>query len=225
MEYVDKLLRETEYLNYIEKLERLEAERIFCRHGLGHLLDTARIAWIWVLEEQAFRCGFKKEQAARYVAGGETEGPGEHKAFSCGEVALPEKETVYLAALLHDLGRIQEYEEGIPHQQAGAKLARQLLCRIGYPKEKLELVVEAIEGHRDGGMRLWAAGADRESRAAGADEESRAVDEPGKNAARRAESLRQLLFWADKKSRNCFYCGARPECKWEPEKRNEGIRY
>ena len=200
---MEKLLRETEYLNYIEKLERLEADRVFCRHGLSHLLDTARIAWIRVLEAQASRCGLS----------GEPEGTQERPVSSCGEEALPEKEIVYLTALLHDLGRIQEYEEGVPHQRAGASLARQLLCRIGYPQKKTELIAAAIEGHR-GGMKRRAPEADRENRG---------VEAPGQNDA--PEPLRQLLYWADKRSRNCFCCGARAECKWEPEKRNRGIEF
>ena len=52
MEYVRKLLQETDYLLQMKKLEQLEAERLFCRHGLSHVLDVARIAWIMVLEKQ-----------------------------------------------------------------------------------------------------------------------------------------------------------------------------
>lgn len=33
--------------------ERLEKDRVFCRHGLGHLLDVARIAYIEDLESGA----------------------------------------------------------------------------------------------------------------------------------------------------------------------------
>lgn len=50
MEYVKKLLEETDYLRQIKDLEELERERRFCRHGLDHCLDVARIAWIQVLE-------------------------------------------------------------------------------------------------------------------------------------------------------------------------------
>ena len=199
MEYVDKLLRETEYLNYVEKLERLEADRVFCRHGLGHLLDTARIAWIRVLEAQTSRRG--PDRAVGMAPG-------------FGEELLPEKEIIYLAALLHDLGRIQEYEEGVPHQRAGAALARQLLQQIGYPQEKTELIAAAIESHRGG------AKSDREVEA---DRKSRQAETPGQNAALWAEPLGQLLSWADKRSRNCFACKAQKACKWEAEKQNRGI--
>lgn len=52
MEYVNKLLTETDYLKQISHLEELEAERRFCRHGLSHCLDVARIAWIQILENR-----------------------------------------------------------------------------------------------------------------------------------------------------------------------------
>lgn len=115
MEYVRKLLQETDYLLQLKKLEQLEAERVFCRHGLSHVLDVARIAWIQVLEKQ-----------------------------------MPvEKETVYLTALLHDMGRLREYQEGIPHHEAGTAMARDYLEQIGYPEEKQDMVLTAIGEHRN----------------------------------------------------------------------------
>lgn len=115
MEYVRKLLQETDYLHQLEKLEELEKERRFCRHGLEHVLDVARIAWIQVLEKQL--------------------------SF--------EKEKVYLTSLLHDIGRNLEYQEGIPHHEAGRKMAEAYLSQIGYPKEKCIDVIEAIGEHRN----------------------------------------------------------------------------
>lgn len=175
MEYVDKLLQETGFLQLLEKLEQLEQKRQFCRHDLGHLLDTARIAWIRALEQ-------RQENI--------------------------EKEMLYLAALLHDLGRIQEYEAGIPHQEAGAALAAELLEQIGYPGEKAELVRRAVAGHRRGSAAADAA--ERQNR---------------RSALDGADRLRELLTWADKKSRSCFYCKAQEVCRWEQEKRNDTIEY
>lgn len=115
MEYVRKLLQETDYLLQMKKLEQLEAERLFCRHGLSHVLDVARIAWIKVLEKQ-----------------------------------MPvEKETIYLTALLHDMGRLREYQEMVPHHEAGAAMALDYLEQIGYPEEKLDMVLTAIGEHRN----------------------------------------------------------------------------
>ena len=47
-------MRITDNPTFIEKLDRieeLERDRIYCGHGLGHLLDVARIAYIYNLEE------------------------------------------------------------------------------------------------------------------------------------------------------------------------------
>lgn len=114
MEYVRRLMQETDYLKQIEQLEELETERRFCHHGLEHVLDVARIAWIQVLEEKLSY----------------------------------EKEEVYLTALLHDIGRILEYREGIPHHEAGQKMAEDILGQIGYPKEKSTIILTAIGEHR-----------------------------------------------------------------------------
>lgn len=185
MEFVDKLLKETEFLELLGKLEQLEENRQFCRHGLPHLLDTARIAWIRVLEQRT----------EGYASGGNQEllrDSNNPKEAYQGIASALEKEDIYLAALLHDLGRISQYEEGIPHHQAGSLVAEKLLGEIGYPKEKQERLVKAIEGHRKAPI---------------------------------GESLGSLLRWADKKSRNCFFCKAQKACKWEPGKQNETIEY
>ena len=47
-----------------------------------------------------------------------------------------EEEMIYLYALLHDIGRMKEYEQGISHAAASAEFAREIFATIGYPKEK-----------------------------------------------------------------------------------------
>ncbi len=185
MDFVDKLLKETEFLELLGKLEQLEENRQFCRHGLPHLLDTARIAWIRVLEQGAEGYALGEIQELSDGANNPKEG------YQESAPAL-EKEDIYLAALLHDLGRIAEYEEGIPHHQAVGPVAEKLLGEIGYPREKQALLVKAMEGHRKAPM---------------------------------GEALESLLGWADKKSRNCFFCKAQKACKWEQGKQNETIEY
>lgn len=115
MKYVEKLLTETDYLKQMEQLEELEQERRFCRHGLNHVLDVARIAWIQVLEQELSY----------------------------------EKEDVYLTALLHDMGRIAEYQRGEAHHEAGVLEAQQYLDQIGYPNEKRTRILKAISEHRE----------------------------------------------------------------------------
>lgn len=60
------------------------------------------------------------------------------------------KDHVYLTALLHDLGRIDQYRQGTPHDQAGLERARDLLDQIAYPEDLRPPIYAAIAGHRSG---------------------------------------------------------------------------
>lgn len=51
MERIDRILVHPAFRSALEELERLEADRIFCRHGLDHLLTVARLMRIYSLEE------------------------------------------------------------------------------------------------------------------------------------------------------------------------------
>lgn len=113
MPQIDAILQDSRFQYGLERITVLEQDRIFCCHGLGHLLDVARIAWIMVLEQQ-----------------------------------LPlKKHIVYGAALLHDLGRYQQYEVQIPHSQASAELAELILPGAGYTTEETEQIINAIRQH------------------------------------------------------------------------------
>ena len=79
-------------------IEAAEADRVFCRHGLPHLLDVARIAWILNLERG---CGLHRD-------------------------------VVYAAALLHDIGRAAQYQTGEPHDEAGTRIAAEVLDCLLY---------------------------------------------------------------------------------------------
>lgn len=64
------------------------------------------------------------------------------------EEQLPlQKDIVYGAALLHDLGRYRQYEENIPHHQASADLARMILPDAGYHAGEIAMITEAIGQH------------------------------------------------------------------------------
>jgi uncharacterized protein len=58
------------------------------------------------------------------------------------------KDTIYATALLHDIGRWKQYEEGIPHHAASAELAVDILEECGYSKQEINEIVEAISHHR-----------------------------------------------------------------------------
>lgn len=115
MERVNKILNHDLYKEYLERNEQAEAERRFCRHNVGHLLDVARIGMLFNLTEA---------------------------------YGLPE-ELVYAAALLHDIGRFRQYEDGTPHERASAQLAPQILRECGFDDNETDVIIEAIGNHRN----------------------------------------------------------------------------
>ncbi|MBR0598649.1 HD domain-containing protein [Sinanaerobacter chloroacetimidivorans] len=52
MQRIDSILNDTEYLDYLNKIQEAEADRIYCRHDMTHFLDVSRIAYILSLEEK-----------------------------------------------------------------------------------------------------------------------------------------------------------------------------
>ncbi len=108
-----------------------------------------------------------------------------------------DREVIYAAALLHDIGKSLQYEEGIPHETAGGQLARQILSdmpeSIAFTAGEQEQILTAIRGHRrlrDG-----------------------------------AQTLEALLYRSDKMSRACFSCPAKQECSWNNDKKNMEILF
>lgn len=59
-----------------------------------------------------------------------------------------EKEILYGAALLHDIGRHEQYENGTPHEEAGARIAPAILGECGYNEKETDVIVGAIRMHR-----------------------------------------------------------------------------
>lgn len=102
------------------------------------------------------------------------------------------KEFLYALALIHDLGRVDEYVSGIPHEEAGMALAQRLLPSCGFDAEEIAAIADAIGGHRD------------------------------KNVSKSV--LTGLLVEADKKTRLCFQCKAREQCKWPENKKNMTVQ-
>ena len=156
MNRIDKILHHPVYNDLLNRLQLLEANRIYCRHDMPHFLDVARLMWIEALEKK-----------------------------------LPvEREIVYAAALLHDIGRVEQAEHGTPHEQASANLAGQILLEAGYNGDEICEITAAILSHRKGCTE---------------------------------NTLGQILYQADKRSRACWSCGASCSCNWPEEKKNKGI--
>lgn len=101
------------------------------------------------------------------------------------------KDLIYGAALLHDCGRYKQYTQQIPHEKASANIAEQILSECGYGKEEILCIREAVLSHR------------------------------GFVAETKESILAELLYRADKMSRNCFLCKAYKECNWSKEAKEQ----
>ncbi len=64
-----------------------------------------------------------------------------------------EKSSVYAAALLHDIGRWQQYENGQDHALASAQLAPAILEKCDFTEEESRQIVSAIASHRESGVK------------------------------------------------------------------------
>ena len=63
-----------------------------------------------------------------------------------------EKDIVYAAGLLHDIGRWQEYSDGVDHATASAELAVEILRNCGFDSVEEDLICNAIRRHREKGV-------------------------------------------------------------------------
>lgn len=61
------------------------------------------------------------------------------------------RELLYAAALLHDIGRGEQYLHGTPHAEAGARLAEPILVGCGFSEPERQRICAAIAAHRQDG--------------------------------------------------------------------------
>lgn len=73
--------------------------------------------------------------------------------FSLEENLPVEKELIYAAALLHDVGRYVQYEDGTPHHLASLPLAEEIMGECGFSAKEKEEILRAIENHRNPAIR------------------------------------------------------------------------
>ena len=103
-----------------------------------------------------------------------------------------DREVVYAAALLHDIGKALQYTEKIPHEKAGAEIAARILdalpAEAAFSGKEKQMILTAIRGHR--------------------------------RRREGMEPLEILLYESDKRSRQCYACPAERECDWSAEKKN-----
>ena len=58
------------------------------------------------------------------------------------------QDVIYAMALLHDIGRCEEYASGKSHHEAGAELARPILLACGYTEHECAEICDAIGRHK-----------------------------------------------------------------------------
>lgn len=126
------------------------------------------------------------------------------------------RELIYAAAMLHDMGRAREYEDGTPHQEAGAELAEEILPACGFSRDEWGIIRWAIRFHRAGAARRG-----EDGRQPG----GRGAEHPRERTEEIRGLLGEYLYRADKQSRACFSCKAQRECNWPAEKRNLEVEY
>ena len=113
MKRVNLILQNDEYKSRVARIEELEVDRKFCRHGMDHFLDVARIAVLMAKDE----------------------------GIDAG------RDIIYAAALLHDIGRPEQYEDGVEHELASAAVAPFILEECGYSEAETQEIVTAIINH------------------------------------------------------------------------------
>lgn len=57
------------------------------------------------------------------------------------------KDLIYAAAMLHDIGKWQQYMYSIPHSQASAEIAEEILKSSGFDQDETHEIMEAILSH------------------------------------------------------------------------------
>lgn len=60
-----------------------------------------------------------------------------------------DKEVIYAAAFLHDIGRFREYSDSVEHNKASAEIAEIILSATTFDKEIICSIINAILSHRE----------------------------------------------------------------------------
>ena len=68
--------------------------------------------------------------------------------FSLEEASGLEQDVIYATALLHDIGRVAQYETQEPHHQASVRIAEGILQKYVYTQGEMSEILDAIAMHR-----------------------------------------------------------------------------
>lgn len=116
MQRIQAIVSHPLFRDSLRKIEEMERERIYCKHGLPHVLDVARIASLLAVDRQ---------------------------------LDVP-RDVIYAAALLHDIGRLQQYETGEDHAAAGIRTAQEILRDTAFDEQEQQAILQAVGKHRKG---------------------------------------------------------------------------
>jgi HD superfamily phosphodiesterase len=64
------------------------------------------------------------------------------------DLSIPKK-LIYATALLHDIGRFEQYERGIDHEISSASLCLEILQDTGFTEKEIRQIQTAIINHRN----------------------------------------------------------------------------
>ena len=91
--------------------------------------------------------------------------------LSLEEGETVDRELIYAAALLHDIGKNLQYTQGISHERASAQISCVILPECGFDEKETRVIIDAILSHRniatagEGGLKGLLYRADKASRA------------------------------------------------------------
>ena len=127
-----------------------------------------------------------------------------------------DRELIYAAALLHDVGRADPDNTGMEHHILSVRYAGDILRQCGF-EEVRQVVGKCTK------IIKWECTIHNENK----DETEIICDAIGSHNTDGADrhGLAYFLYKADKLSRNCFNCAAADECYWPDSERNKGIIY
>lgn len=121
---IKAILNHEEFIKRNKLIDIYEKNREFCLHNLQHFLDTSRITYILVLENDQYKSLFPDKDTEEV------------------------KDLVYAAGLLHDLGRVEQYTEGTDHALVSSGIAKNIMEDIGFAPKDINIVCQAIGEHR-----------------------------------------------------------------------------
>lgn len=155
---------------------------------LEHATYQDRLAKLALMEEQRVFCKHDLEHSLEVARIALQVARGNDLQIS--------EDVIKTTALLHDMGRVEQYEQGVSHVEASVAFAREILLLLDTDNTMIDVICDAIQNHsrRDLAKERFA-------------------------NAFAISTLKELISHADQFSRKCYMCRAYDACKWHPEEK------